>query len=151
MLPCFTCRACRSGPALRSPLPPATVRSISPDGILTISAASTRGRRPRNPDAQPFEAVNAQIRPLIPENRMQVDLQTIETNGIQLRVALAGQGPLVVLIHGFPEGWYSWRHQIAALAATGSLHLTCAAMAAATSRMPSTPTRSGRSVLTSTG
>ena len=46
-------------------------------------------------------------------------LQTIETNGIRLRVALAGQGPLVVLIHGFPESWYSWRHQIPALAAAG--------------------------------
>ncbi|WP_338828364.1 alpha/beta hydrolase [Bradyrhizobium sp. 27S5] len=47
------------------------------------------------------------------------DLQTIETNGIRLRVALAGAGPLVVLIHGFPESWYSWRHQIPALAAAG--------------------------------
>jgi pimeloyl-ACP methyl ester carboxylesterase len=47
------------------------------------------------------------------------DLQIVETNGIRLRVALAGQGPLVVLIHGFPEGWYSWRHQIPALADAG--------------------------------
>jgi epoxide hydrolase A/B len=50
---------------------------------------------------------------------MEPDLQTVETNGIRLRVALAGQGPLVILIHGFPEGWYSWRHQIAALANAG--------------------------------
>ena len=28
-----------------------------------------------------------------------------------------GSGPLVVLCHGFPESWYSWRHQLAALAA----------------------------------
>jgi len=42
-----------------------------------------------------------------------------ETNGIRLRVALAGQGPLVVLVHGWPESWYSWRHQIPALAAAG--------------------------------
>ena len=47
------------------------------------------------------------------------DLQNIETNGIRLRVALAGQGPLVILIHGFPESWYSWRHQIPALADAG--------------------------------
>jgi pimeloyl-ACP methyl ester carboxylesterase len=47
------------------------------------------------------------------------DLQMIETNGIRLRVALAGAGPLVVLIHGFPESWYSWRHQIPALADAG--------------------------------
>ena len=50
---------------------------------------------------------------------MTPDLQIIETNGVRLRVALAGQGPLVVLIHGFPESWYSWRHQIPALANAG--------------------------------
>jgi pimeloyl-ACP methyl ester carboxylesterase len=49
----------------------------------------------------------------------QPDLQIVETNGIRLRVALAGKGPLVVLVHGFPESWYSWRHQIPALAAAG--------------------------------
>ncbi len=43
----------------------------------------------------------------------------IETNGIRMRLAERGQGPLVLLCHGFPESWYSWRHQIAALAAAG--------------------------------
>jgi pimeloyl-ACP methyl ester carboxylesterase len=50
---------------------------------------------------------------------MRPDLQTINTNGIRLRVTLAGQGPLVILIHGFPESWYSWRHRIPALADAG--------------------------------
>lgn len=50
---------------------------------------------------------------------MQPDLQVIETNGVRLRVALAGRGPLIVLVHGFPESWYSWRHQIPALVAAG--------------------------------
>ena len=45
--------------------------------------------------------------------------RTIETNGIRLHVAELGQGPLVILCHGFPECWYSWRHQMAALAAAG--------------------------------
>src|SRR5215470_12663367 len=45
--------------------------------------------------------------------------EVLETNGIRLRVALAGAGPLVVLVHGWPESWYSWRHQISALAAAG--------------------------------
>ncbi|HJQ84630.1 MAG TPA: alpha/beta hydrolase [Candidatus Binatia bacterium] len=40
----------------------------------------------------------------------------VETNGIRLHCAVDGAGPLVVLLHGFPESWYSWRHQIAALA-----------------------------------
>jgi epoxide hydrolase A/B len=43
----------------------------------------------------------------------------IETNGIRMHVAEAGAGPLVVLCHGFPESWYSWRHQLPALAEAG--------------------------------
>jgi pimeloyl-ACP methyl ester carboxylesterase len=59
-------------------------------------------------------------RPIHPEDCAMIpDLQMIETNGIHLRVALAGAGPLVVLIHGFPESWYSWRHQIPVLANAG--------------------------------
>ena len=46
-------------------------------------------------------------------------LQMIETNGIRLRTAIAGDGPLIVLVHGWPESWYSWRHQIPALVAAG--------------------------------
>ena len=45
--------------------------------------------------------------------------RTIETNGIHLHIAEQGEGPLVVLCHGFPESWYSWRHQLAALSAAG--------------------------------
>jgi len=40
-------------------------------------------------------------------------------NGVRLHYVEAGSGPLVVLLHGFPEFWYSWRHQIPALAAAG--------------------------------
>jgi pimeloyl-ACP methyl ester carboxylesterase len=43
----------------------------------------------------------------------------IKTNGISLNIAEQGEGPLVLLCHGFPESWYSWRHQLAALAAAG--------------------------------
>ena len=45
--------------------------------------------------------------------------RTLETNGIRMHVAEAGDGPLVVLCHGFPESWYSWRHQLVALAEAG--------------------------------
>ena len=45
--------------------------------------------------------------------------RTIETNGIRMHVAEQGAGPLVVLCHGFPESWYSWRHQLGALARAG--------------------------------
>jgi epoxide hydrolase A/B len=43
----------------------------------------------------------------------------VQTNGIQMHIAEQGDGPLVVLLHGFPETWYSWRHQFAVLAAAG--------------------------------
>jgi pimeloyl-ACP methyl ester carboxylesterase len=43
----------------------------------------------------------------------------IETNGINLHIAESGEGPLVLLIHGFPELWYAWRHQLPALADAG--------------------------------
>jgi len=43
----------------------------------------------------------------------------VDTNGIRMHYVEAGKGPLVVLCHGFPESWYSWRHQIAALAEAG--------------------------------
>src|SRR6202040_3445204 len=45
--------------------------------------------------------------------------RTVETNGIHMHLAEQGEGPLVVLCHGFPESWYSWRHQLPALAAAG--------------------------------
>jgi pimeloyl-ACP methyl ester carboxylesterase len=45
-----------------------------------------------------------------------VEHRHVRTNGIRLHCATAGDGPLVVLLHGFPEFWYSWRHQIPVLA-----------------------------------
>jgi pimeloyl-ACP methyl ester carboxylesterase len=45
--------------------------------------------------------------------------RNVETNGLHMHIAEAGTGPLVVLCHGFPESWYSWRHQLQALADAG--------------------------------
>jgi pimeloyl-ACP methyl ester carboxylesterase len=43
----------------------------------------------------------------------------INANGIRMHIAEAGTGPLVVLLHGFPEFWWSWHHQLVALADAG--------------------------------
>lgn len=43
----------------------------------------------------------------------------IETNGIKMHIVEKGEGPLVLLCHGFPETWYSWRHQISLIAEAG--------------------------------
>lgn len=43
----------------------------------------------------------------------------VDVNGIRMHIAEAGEGPLVLLLHGFPETSHSWRHQLVALAAAG--------------------------------
>jgi epoxide hydrolase A/B len=48
-----------------------------------------------------------------------VEHQILAVNRIRLHVVSEGEGPLVLLVHGFPESWYSWRHQLPALAAAG--------------------------------
>ncbi len=57
---------------------------------------------------------------MVEESLEGVAFRFIETNGIRMRIAEAGtDGPLVLFAHGWPESWYSWRHQIPALAAAG--------------------------------
>ena len=48
-----------------------------------------------------------------------IQFKTVESNGINMHLAEAGEGPLVVLCHGFPESWYSWRHQLRFLSDQG--------------------------------
>src|SRR5262250_1180939 len=45
--------------------------------------------------------------------------RVVDVGGLSMHIAEAGTGPLVVLLHGFPESWYSWRYQLVALAAAG--------------------------------
>ena len=48
-----------------------------------------------------------------------VILETTTVNNIHLRYAEAGTGPLVLFCHGWPESWYSWRHQLLAVSEAG--------------------------------
>lgn len=48
-----------------------------------------------------------------------IEHRSVSVNGINMHIAEKGQGPLVLFLHGFPELWYSWRHQIVALASLG--------------------------------
>ena len=52
---------------------------------------------------------------------VQPQFSYVKTNSITLHVAEAGpaDGPLLILLHGFPEFWYGWRHQIGPLAEAG--------------------------------
>ncbi|KAI5415726.1 hypothetical protein KIW84_040947 [Lathyrus oleraceus] len=45
--------------------------------------------------------------------------RTVTANGINIHIAEKGQGPLILFIHGFPDLWYSWRHQITFLSSHG--------------------------------
>lgn len=85
-------------------------------GALTAGAAF----------AEPLEAAAAAPGGAGPEPTTPADSaipevthRMIETNGIRLHVAEQREGPLVILCHGFPECWYSWRHQLGALAKAG--------------------------------
>jgi pimeloyl-ACP methyl ester carboxylesterase len=48
-----------------------------------------------------------------------VTLKTAKANNIHMRYAEIGSGPLVLFCHGWPESWYSWRHQLTAVNAAG--------------------------------
>ena len=50
---------------------------------------------------------------------MSIEHRFVQANGLRMHIAEAGKGPLVLLCHGWPESWYSWRHQLVALANAG--------------------------------
>jgi pimeloyl-ACP methyl ester carboxylesterase len=84
-------------------------------GALTVGAAFAEpleaAAEPSGAGSEPISRVDSAM----PE----VTHRMIETNGIRLHVAEQGEGPLVILCRGFPECWYSWRHQLPALAKAG--------------------------------
>ncbi len=47
------------------------------------------------------------------------NFKMLETNGVRLRTVVEGKGPLVILLHGWPQCWYLWRHQIDPLVEAG--------------------------------
>ncbi len=47
------------------------------------------------------------------------EFRTIDAGSAQIRAAVEGEGPLVLMVHGFPESWYSWRHQMTPIAEAG--------------------------------
>ncbi|KAJ4831544.1 hypothetical protein Tsubulata_039877 [Turnera subulata] len=48
-----------------------------------------------------------------------IEHTTVATNGINMHVASIGTGPVILFLHGFPELWYSWRHQLLSLSSLG--------------------------------
>jgi len=56
---------------------------------------------------------------MLASNVSKIKQRRVKTNNISLNIAEQGEGPLILMLHGFPESWYSWRHQIPALAKAG--------------------------------
>jgi pimeloyl-ACP methyl ester carboxylesterase len=61
--------------------------------------------------------------------------RTVSANGTRFHIAEAGDGPLVLMLHGFPEFWWTWRHQLACLEGASRGGGGPAATAAATSHL----------------
>src|SRR5262245_18903296 len=80
-------------------------------------------RPARSCDALMLLAASLQAKPAMTHQGMRmssdVSHSTVEANCMSWRIAEQGEVPAVLLRHGFPESWYSWRHQLAALAAAG--------------------------------
>lgn len=55
----------------------------------------------------------------MPSNLTDIQHHDVDALGTRIHVAELGEGPMVLFVHGFPESWFSWRHQITAVADAG--------------------------------
>src|ERR1700733_4691352 len=108
---------------LRRQNPSTLVRTVSHSPALHSDGDHTAGAGVGSAGlARAFESRSNAYRPMSKRRRRRVTEiahRTVEANGIPIHLAEAGSGPLVLLCHGFPESWYSWRHQLNALAGAG--------------------------------
>ncbi len=79
-------------------------RLVRTMGLLALSAALSCGPADEGESAE--------------SGRATIEHATAEVNGLRLHYAEAGEGELVLFLHGFPEFWYAWRHQLTALSTT---------------------------------
>lgn len=73
--------------------------------MSTVHVAAGCDSRPGTV-AMPEAAVNKSV---------EIEHGYADSNGVKIHYAMAGEGPMVVMIHGFPDFWYSWRHQMSGL------------------------------------
>src|SRR5262249_43295034 len=88
---------------------PASGNITPQERAMSSLFSSVRSKPPASTPLSPFSGVSM----------AEIKHRSARTNGITMHLAEQGEGPLVVLCHGFPEFWYSWRHQLPALAAAG--------------------------------
>jgi pimeloyl-ACP methyl ester carboxylesterase len=94
----------------------------APEGTDTVAGAPSPRSEPANIVAdRPVDSATPDQAEAISDDRLPADLREgyADIGDQRLHYVEAGHGPLVVLLHGFPEFWYGWRSQIAPLAAAG--------------------------------
>src|SRR3954469_16088644 len=108
----------------------AAISRVTPSApFVTSVVAMAPSSRPnaRTRDRQVNDYAKSPLPPRRPTGSMAAlgseakmpEFRTIDAGAAQIRVAIEGQGPLVLMVHGFPESWYSWRHQIGPIAGAG--------------------------------
>jgi pimeloyl-ACP methyl ester carboxylesterase len=95
------------------------VRQRTAIWAAVVSAAAMIAGAGCTGEAQPGTAAREPAPAAAAASDTEPTLRIIEANGIKIRIAEMGKGPLVLFLHGFPESWYSWRHQLPALAKAG--------------------------------
>ena len=113
--PSWPCSASRS--SARSARPKRTIDTTKD----TVAWAKHPTQKPR--DARPRETAqpppDRRPRSRPPRCPAPGSHREVSAGGIRFHVAEAGEGPLVLLLHGFPQNWWVWRHQLPALAEAG--------------------------------
>src|SRR4051812_38508429 len=115
---------CRASAGDSRPASPTTSRRTTPPCAAAAPRATRRSaRRARSgsPERAARREAAARAPPEMSEPATHTEIEhcDVEVNGVRLHCAVAGEGPLVILLHGFPDFWYGWRHQLPALAAAG--------------------------------
>ena len=101
--------------SFRLPATPRTVSALAVCLCLCLVACGTSEDASTQEDMDAEETTAVTTSSPVPG----VSFRTVELSDVTLRVAEQGEGPLVLLVHGWPESWYSWRHQLPALAEAG--------------------------------
>src|SRR5258708_27892584 len=88
--------------------------------MIAAGAASARARSASTlTRGEPCPHAAARDYGRLRRERRMPEFRTGDAGQAKLRVAIEGEGPLVLMVHGFPESWFSWRHQIPAIAEAG--------------------------------
>jgi pimeloyl-ACP methyl ester carboxylesterase len=85
--------------------------------MITNYKCSSPGNTPKKTIKQSKKDTMEEVKELI--DSAEITHKYAIINGIKYHYAESGNGPLVIMLHGFPELWYSWRHQLAALGKAG--------------------------------